>query len=198
MDTLKDFIDQHKDLFDAQPLEQGHQERFLQKLHQAAQNAQTAAPVAHQAAAAPMAEQTAATTGGRTTAEPPVRRHTDFRITLVRVLAVAASLVLIAGAGLYFFSREVVVSPCAEQTHLCYIEEMQKLSKQIDYQMQDAPSYRRQEIMQTLATMVPDGAEDPFAASLPQELSESEREILLSAYYLELYNGVKEIAAIAQ
>ncbi len=115
--------------------------------------------------------------------------------TWMTYTSIAASVAVLIGVGAYFLRQPAQVSPCVNQTHTCYIVEMQRLSGQITRSAQGLSEPRRQEVLQTLASLVPH--EDDFERTLPEELTPAQQEDLLTAYYAQLFEGVKAVAALA-
>lgn len=109
--------------------------------------------------------------------------------------SVAASIAVLIGVGSFFMSQPAAVSPCADEAYTCYLVEIQKLSGEIERSAQDLNESRRQEILQTLSAVAPQ--DDDFSETLPQELSQKELDALLLSYYESMYEGVKEVAALA-
>ncbi len=105
-------------------------------------------------------------------------------------ISLAASFVLIVSIG--FLS-----SPCPGGSNACYYNEILRLSEEIEVNSRNMPEYRRQEIIMTLNTLVP-GSENEFSQSLPDYLSENELERLNKEYYMNIYKGIKEVAALIE
>jgi hypothetical protein len=75
-------------------------------------------------------------------------------------ISLAASFVLIVSIG--FLS-----SPCPGGSNACYYNEILRLSEEIEFNSRNMPEYRRQEILMTLNTLVPEVKTNFLSPYLP-------------------------------
>jgi len=111
----------------------------------------------------------------------------------------AALLIVVLAIGLRFLKEDPLAvfpsDPCRDGSHICYYNQIRKLSSRIEYDSRNLPEYKRQEIIMNIQSLVPSSAHE-FSDKLPADISDKEADRLNIEYYKQLYEGMKEIASL--